>query len=268
MSAAPHAALDDDLALLCAAAKKGGALAMRWFGKPFEVFEKSPNNPVTEADLQIDALLRDHLGTARPDYGWLSEETKDDGSHQNAARSFVVDPIDGTRAFIKGLPFFTVALAIIEKGKVICGAVYNPVHDELYAARLGGGARLNGAPIHVSEKDTLEGCKMLAPQDLFLQKKWRNHWPTMHCGQCNSMAYRMVLVASGAWDATVTLKTKSDWDIAGADLIAREAGACVTAPSGQAFVYGRSETTKPGVICAGPALHALIKQRIDHYWNT
>ncbi len=251
-----------DLTLLHEAARHGGACAMSWFSDPGEITQKSHNHPVTQADLQTDALLRDFLSAARPDYGWLSEESHDDGSRLIARRSFVVDPIDGTRAFIQGKPHFTVCIAVIEAGRPIAAVVYNPALDEMYCAQTGKGATCNDTPVAVSNTCELEGINMLASDGLFAHKNWAQPWPKMHTGTRNSMAYRMALVGAGQWDATLTLRPKSDWDIAAAELIATEAGAIITDPAGQAFRYDLPKTVKDGVICAGPALHTLILERV------
>ncbi len=252
----------DDLALLQEAARRGGACAMGWFANPGEVTEKSPNHPVTKADLETDALLQDFLRSARPDYGWLSEESVDDGSRLTAKRTFVVDPIDGTRAFIAGKPHFTICLAVVQAGRPISAVVYNPALDELYSAQINQGATCNGAPISCNPRESLSGARMLAHDGLFAHKGWAEPWPNMHTGSRNSMAYRMALVGAGTWDATLTLRPKSDWDLAAADLIASEAGAVITDPHGQPFRYDLQNTVNEGVICAGPALHALILERV------
>lgn len=256
-------AFRDDLQLLERAARKAGAVAMQWFGTDMEVQDKGQNHPVTEADLAVDRYLNEILRAARPDYGWLSEETVDDQSRLSARRTFVVDPIDGTRAFIRGDPHFVVSLAVVEDGKPVAGAVYNPARQRLYSATLGAGAQMNGEAIQAGQCDALEGCRIIAHESLFRWREWHRKWPQMQVSPRNSMAWRMVLVASGHADGTLTIRPKSDWDLAAADLIAREAGALVTDPFGAELRYNRQSTRKPGVICAGKHLHALIEERIE-----
>ncbi len=251
-----------DLDLLQSAARQAGALSMQWFGQPAKVWDKGDNHPVTEADLAVDTLLHKFLREARPDYGWLSEETIDDQSRLRAKRVFVVDPIDGTRAFLQGKPHFCTSIAVVEDGRPIAGAVFNPAFDEMYSAAKGQGASLNNQPIRASSRAALDDCRMVAHQGLFRHKGWAKKWPQMECASRNSMAYRMVLVAGGDWDATLTLKPKSDWDLAAADLIANEAGAVVSDPMGQKFLYNLETTTNSGVICAGKPIHGLIRRRI------
>ncbi|VAW00573.1 FIG043197: Inositol monophosphatase family protein [hydrothermal vent metagenome] len=257
-----HNPASDDLQLLQMAAREAGKIAMQWFLDPGKVWDKGNNHPVTEADLAIDTYLREHLLGARQTYGWLSEETIDDRSRLVAPRVFVVDPIDGTRAFIQAKPHFTICLAVVENGEAITGVVFNPALDEMYVAQKGQGAKLNGQQIFVSQTTQLADCNMIANEGLFRQKHWKRQWPKMRCATRNSMAYRMVLVASGNWDATLTLRPKSDWDLAAAGLIAQEAGAVVSDPMGQDFCYNLPSTSKSGVICAGVNLHDLIRERI------
>ncbi len=248
-----------DLALIADAAYAAGSIARDAFhANESKVWDKSKNNPVTDADIAVNDYLVKTLQPARPDYGWLSEETKDDASRHESARSFVVDPIDGTRAFIDRTPNFTVSVAVIENGQTIAGAVYNPLLDELYTAARGQGAQLNGDAISVSRKQEIENCRMVG----YPRKFRRLGWPEMNVSVVNSMAYRMVLVASGAQDATVAFTPKSDWDLAAAELIANEAGAITSDLHGQNFRYDRQSVVEMGVICAGPALHPLLLERV------
>lgn len=223
-----------------------------------KIWDKGEGHLVTDVDIAVNNYLLGTLREARPDYGWLSEETKDDHSRHSCPRTFVVDPIDGTRAFIDRSPHFAVSVAVVEKGRSIAGAVYNPMMDELYEASLGGGARLNGKSIKVSTRKELSGCKMVG----YPRKFRRLDWPEMNVTVANSMAYRIVLVASGQKDATVAFTPKSDWDLAAAELIATEAGAVITNLREQKFAYDQTGTSEFGVICAGPELYGLLLERI------
>ncbi len=222
------------------------------------IWNKSNNSPVTDADIAVNSFLLTALMAARPDYGWLSEETKDDGSRRTAKRVFVVDPIDGTRAFIKRRPDFVVSLAVITKDGPVAGALYNPLTEELFEAYEGGGAKYNGAPISVSDCEGISGCKMIGYDFKFTAKKW----PSMICEARNSMAYRIGLVAAGKADATVAFTPKSDWDLAAAEVIAREAGAVITDIDGMPLQYNHDTTENSGVICAGPRLYPKLLQQV------
>ncbi len=140
-----------DHALIRDVARDAGALAMKWFHRGAVAWDKSPDNPVTEADIAVNNRIRERLMAARPHYGWLSEETRDDWENRDGCRIFVVDPIDGTKAFIRGEPYFCIAIARLEKDVPVAGVVYNPSTDEMFEATAGGGAYLNGEPIRASQ---------------------------------------------------------------------------------------------------------------------
>lgn len=248
-----------DLRLLVCAARSAGAIARDFYEQGnTKQWDKSENHPVTEADIAVNDHLIDILQTARPNYGWLSEETKDDYSRQSSARSFVVDPIDGTRAFIEGRPHFTVCLAVIENGASVAGVVYNPINNEMYEAVLNGGARLNGTTIAPNLCTEIKDCTMIG----YPRKFRRLNWPDMNVSVRNSMAYRIVMVAAGDRDATVSFTPKSDWDLAAAELIAHESGAKITDLEGLPLNYATQSTSNNGVICASIPLHALLLQQV------
>ncbi len=251
---------EEDLKLIAKAAKEAGAIAKKAFDEnDSKVWDKENDSPVTDADIAVNDFLAQTLLKARPDYGWLSEETKDDHSRHACPRSFVVDPIDGTRAFIDRTPNFAVSVAIIEEGRSIAGVVFNPLTGEMFEAYLGGGAKLNGKTMKAPDAHHIEGIRMVG----YPRKFRRLGWPDMTCRIANSMAYRMVLVACGQADATVAFTPKSDWDLAAAELIATESGALVTNLYGKKPMYDGPTTSGLGVICAGPKLHALLLARVS-----
>ena len=250
-----------DLALLIAAAREAGAVLMRHHGTGVKVWNKG-GTPVTEADHASNALLAERLRGARPDYGWLSEETADDSSRLSARRVFVVDPLDGTVSFIKNKDDFTVSLAVVADGAPVAGAVFNPSRGEMFAGVLGGGATLNGVAIACSTVAAIEGCRMVAPRGLIAHPAWPSPWPEMEILKVGSIAYRLALVASGRADATLAMTTKSDWDIAGGEIIAREAGALVTAHDGGPFRYNRPDTHQASLLAAGKNLYPALSARV------
>lgn len=253
-----------DHALLLGAIQDAGAIARQFFQTDFVSWDKSKNNPVTEADMAIDQMLRTTLTSARPAYGWLSEETQDTQERLACDMVWIVDPIDGTRAFIKGLPHFVVSIALTWKGSPISAALYNPITDDLYEAQKGQGARLNGTPIQVSNRQEIENCRMLGDSVMFTSTNWDRPWPDMHIETRNSIALRMGMVASGSWDACVTLAHKADWDIAASDLIVTESGGLATNHRGESFIYNRTVPKHHAVVTAGPALHANLIDRVHH----
>lgn len=254
-----------DLALLIEAAREAGVLAHEIRRQGLEIeYKEADGTPVTNADLAADALLTQKLRAARPDYGWLSEETADDDDRLSRRRIFVVDPIDGTRAFLNNRPWWSISLAVVEGDQAVAGVVFAPEFDEVYAATVGGGATLNGQPLAHSAASALEACRMVGDPRVFGHPAWPTPWPTMQIEQRNSTAYRMCLVAAGQFDAAVAPVRKSDWDVAAGDLIAREAGCFVGDHTGAAFRYNRARPSQLSLICATPALAPLILERVGH----
>lgn len=253
--------IDRDLELLISAVRSAGAIARDGYAKTTKSWEKSKGNPVTETDLAVDLFLRETLCAARPDYGWLSEESADNTERLSKARVFIVDPIDGTLAFIKKKPEFTVCAAVIAEGRPVAAVIYNPITDEMFAAAKGGGATLNGAPIRVASRVALEGCRMLCARDVIEHPAWPQKWPVMDLGKRASIAYRMALVANGTYDAMMALSSKHEWDSASGTLIVAEAGGLATLHNGNPLPYNQATPHHRSLICAGPALHAAILER-------
>jgi myo-inositol-1(or 4)-monophosphatase len=256
----------DDLALIEAAAREAGKIARSYFGGEYKKWDKGKGQPVTEADLAVNTYLRETLSAARPDYGWLSEESDDDERRLQTDFTFVVDPIDGTVAFLKGRPHFTICMAVVRGGAPLAGVVFNPITEECFTATLGGGAKLNGAPIHTSGARAIENARMLGDKSMFAHPAWNaaplRPWPPMEIETRGSVAYRLALVANGTFDATLALSAKRDWDLAAGDLIVREAGGKVTTHLGASLRYNARETIQPSVVVAGPALHTLLLGRL------
>jgi myo-inositol-1(or 4)-monophosphatase len=253
----PGPSFQEDLDLLRDAAREAGGLALSRRRKGLKIRSKPGGSPVTDADLAVDALLTDRLRKARPGYGWLSEETGDDPARLAAERIFVVDPIDGTTAFMKNRPWFSVALAVVEHGRPVVGVVFAPALDEVYEAAEGSGARLNGAPIHPSAARSLRDCAMLGDPAGFPEAAW----PPMRVERRNSIAYRMALVAAGAFDAAYAPTPKWDWDIAAGAAIATEAGACVTDHTGAEYRFNQADPRQPGLLCAAAGIHGQLVAR-------
>lgn len=251
----------EDLALLRAAALAAGPLLRESFGAKVRTWSKGAAGPVTEIDIAVNVMLREILMSARPDYGWLSEESPDDDKRLSKKRVFVLDPLDGTVAFIKKLPDFCVAVAVVEDGAPVAGVVYAPVPEELFAAAKGHGATLNGETIHVSDRSALEGCRMIGPKDLFEHPRWSPPWPAMDIVKRNAIAYRLAQVAAGLGDATIGLGFKQEWDIAAGVLLVREAGGVITDPWGADPGFNSADPRWPGVVASGPALHPLLIAR-------
>lgn len=254
----------NDLDLILQAAREAGELALAARDDGLKVWSKAGGSPVTDADLAVDTLLKTQLMAARPDYGWLSEETADDPARLATARQFVVDPIDGTVAFMKGKPWFAVSIAVVENGRPVAGVVHAPALNETYAATFDGPATVNGAPLEPSATAALEGSAMLGDAKMFRHPAWREPWPDMRIESRNSIAYRVCLVAAGTFDAAIALSPKSEWDVAAADLICRRAGAWLSDHKGRDFAYNRPVPQVPSLVCANRALAPLILSRVGH----
>ena len=243
-----------DLALLLEAAEAAGEIAKRYFKADPEIWDKGDGQgPVTEADLEINRMLKAELLAARPDYGWLSEESEDDSARLSSERVFIVDPIDGTRAFINGEPSFSHALAIAEHGKVIAAAVHVPMKGQSFSATLDGGAYRNGEAILVSQKAEMAGAKVLSRRPDMKP----THWLAPHGMQHHfrpSLAYRLCLVAEGRYDAMLTLRPAWEWDVAAGDLIVREAGGAVSTTSGLPTRYNNRLPKLAGMVAAPAGL--------------
>ncbi len=244
----------EDLTLLEDTVHQAGSIARKYYGGDYKQWSKEGGSPVTDADLAVNKFLCDRLTAARPDYAWLSEENTDDPARLSRPAVFIIDPIDGTIAFLKNRPHFTICAAIVVEGRPCCGVVYNPISDELYSARTGGGAHRNTVPIAVGTQGQLEGCAMLGDRSQLTKPPW----PAMHVQNRNSVAYRLVLVADGSADASVSLTAKRDWDLAAADIILHEAGGRLTDVQGAALIYNRPVTRQASLIAANRVLHAEI----------
>ncbi|QUD87199.1 3'(2'),5'-bisphosphate nucleotidase CysQ [Phenylobacterium montanum] len=253
-----------DLDLITEAARAAGAVALTLRAAGLTTTYKADKTPVSNADLAVDTLLRDTLARARPDYGWLSEETADDPARLERRRVFVVDPIDGTRAFVKHRPWWAVSIAVVEDGRSLAGVVFAPDRDEIYQAIAGEGAAMNGLPLACGDREAIADCAMLADAPMMRHPAWAEPWPQMRIESRNSVAYRICSVASAEFDATLALSSKAEWDLAAAGLIAREAGCAVSDHKGRDFAFNRPSPKVPSLVVAGPSLHELILRRVRH----
>ena len=255
--------LNADLGLLVDAAHEAGAIALRYFKRDPQTWDKGDGaGPVTEADLAVNAMLANRLRRARPDYGWLSEETPDSPDRLSARRCFIIDPIDGTRAFIDGQDNFAHSLAIVEQGAVIAAAVFLPAKNRMYSAHAASDAQLNGQTIRASGQVGVEGATVLTSKPNMQPHYWPGGVPDMPRHFRPSLAYRLCLVAQGRFDAMLAFRPTWEWDIAAGALIAARAGATASDGAGAALRFNAPDPRTAGVIVAAPALHtALIARR-------
>lgn len=240
--------LAGDLALLMESAREAGQIALRFFRRSPEVWLKGGTSPVSEADYAADSFLNETLLAARPDYGWLSEETDDDVARLKAKRTFVVDPIDGTRGFLEGRREWCVSVAIVENGRSIAAVLECPAKEETFIATIGGGAFKNDTRLTVGSA----GAAPLigGPADMVKGLPPQAGRRIRRAEYIPSLAYRLAMVADGTLDATFVKPNSHDWDLAAADLVLREAGGDILDEKGRAPAYGGRET-RHGALVAG-----------------
>ncbi|MEJ6395785.1 3'(2'),5'-bisphosphate nucleotidase CysQ [Gymnodinialimonas sp. 2305UL16-5] len=252
----------DDLALLIDAAHSAGEIARHYFRRDPQVWDKGVDDPVTEADLAIDTMLRETLLAARPNYGWLSEETEDSTARLSSEYVFICDPIDGTRAFIEGGKSFAHSLAVARGGQVTAAAIYLPVREKLYAAALGHGAELNGMPVSVRPAVALDQSEVLTTKPNMDPRHWPHGTPPVKRAYRPSLAYRMSLVGEGRFDAMMTFRPTWEWDIAAGALIIAEAGGAVSDGTGKALRFNNATPQVDGLIAGATDVHRdLVRLR-------
>lgn len=230
----------------------------RWpgAGHALETWEKKPGDPVSEADLAVDRFLRRELGALLPSAAWLSEESADDPARVGQDLIWLVDPIDGTRDFVRGRTGWAVSVALVSAGKPLIGMLAAPARSEEWLSVAGQGATLNGNPLTASTRSQLAGARVPIDQlpsvdsDLVAVEK------------PNAIALRIAMVANDQADFIATLRWGFEWDIAAATLIAREAGARVSDAFGQPLAYNKRDPRDFGVLVSAPAIHAEVVARL------
>ncbi|MDQ8756173.1 3'(2'),5'-bisphosphate nucleotidase CysQ [Sphingosinicella sp. LHD-64] len=233
-----------------------GKIAAARFGTDFRRWEKVPGQPVCDVDLEVDAFLRDQLNALDSEAGWLSEETVDLSDRIERRRLWVVDPIDGTRDYVRSRPGWCVSVALIEDRVPVLGALAAPLRKELWTASRGQGSWRNGARLRVSARTELTGARVPADS---LPKVDRDLVPV---AKPNSIALRIAMVAAGEADLLATLRWGFEWDIAAAALIAEEAGATVTGALGQPLAFNTASGEAFGVLISTPGIHAAAVERL------
>nr|WP_208404010.1 3'(2'),5'-bisphosphate nucleotidase CysQ [Sphingomonas insulae] len=231
-------------------AHEAGQMALARWRTDFARWEKTPGSPVSEVDLDVDRMLRARLGGLLPDAGWLSEETVDSAERLSQAQVWVVDPIDGTRDYIRGREGWAVSIALVEDGRATIGVLDAPARGERWSATAGQGAVRNGIALHAGPRCELDGARV--PTDAL--PRIDRHLTIVP--KPNSIALRMAMVAADEADLVATLRWGNEWDIAAAAVIAAEAGAAVSDALGAPLRYNKPYPTAFGVMVAAPGIHA------------
>jgi myo-inositol-1(or 4)-monophosphatase len=241
-----------------AAVREAGALALSLFRTPIKTWIKGKNSPVSEADIAVDALLRAKLMSVAPDYGWLSEESVDDHSRLSARRVWIVDPIDGTSAFVAGLPDWTISAALVEDGRPILGALFAPVENAMLTAAGGAGAFCNGTRLAIREDPSLHDLRVAGPK--YFLAALHEHLPDLvPTPRIHSLALRLARVAQGSLDVALASRHSRDWDLAAADLLVHEAQGMLTTIGGDRLTYNRPDPTHGALVAASRVRHAAIR---------
>jgi myo-inositol-1(or 4)-monophosphatase len=246
-----RASLQDELS---AVVREAGALAASTFGKEYKSWTKHGGSPVTEADIAVDLLLRERLTRLIPDVGWLSEESEDDRARLGGSRLWIVDPIDGTRAYVNGRTDWAISVALVENGRPLVGAIFAPMEDGLYLGLAGEGATREGVPLRVNDSDTLDGARAAGPKPM-LAELAKSQPGIVPEPKVHSLALRLARVADRRLDIAFASKDSHDWDLAAADLIVHEAGGALTTLEGQTPVYNSAHARHGALVAAGRTPH-------------
>jgi len=246
-----------DFDLLVSSVREAGALALTMFRQHVRKWIKPDGSPVTEADIAVDRLLRNRLQSARPSYGWLSEETPDDEDRLKADLLWIADPIDGTASFVKGADNWCIAAALVSGVRPVHAVVYRPVTEQLFEACEGEGAFVNGLRIELAGRAGLDGARIVGSGSA-LKRVAQNASIEPYPNSTVPLALRLCFVATGDYDAALSTGNKNDWDVAAGDLIVHEAGGRVTGTNGETYTFNRRESWQRGMVAARTGLHEEI----------
>lgn len=254
---------DRELRILSEAMRLAGAEALRCASEGFEIYTKSDRSPVTSADLAIDRILYTHVLDAFPGDGWLSEESPDNSDRLQKQRVWVIDPIDGTKAFIKREPEFCISAALVVDGHPVVAAVFNPSSDELFTAIKGGGLLLNHQPVSLHEdRKSQEAVIAFSPWELQIGR-FRSLETLAAHRPMRSIAWALALAASGRIHAVATLEPENEWDVAAGTLLIQEAGGTLCDGSGQDLEFNRPVPRYEGIIAAHPSCPDPVAQELQ-----
>jgi myo-inositol-1(or 4)-monophosphatase len=227
---------------------------------------KSVNDPVTEADRMADRVLRELL--QQDGEGWLSEETADDLSRLDRQRVWVVDPLDGTREFVAGIPEWCVSVGFVENGEAVAGGICNPATGEVFLGSRGRGVFYNGKAVHISPREDMAGMTVLASRSEWKRGEWERFRDVSFCARpMGSVAYKLALLSAGLADATWTLCPKNEWDIAAGVALVEAAGGFVVGLGNDHLSFNNRAVLIPGMVAGGPGLRKELCTFLENYWE-
>lgn len=248
-----------ELEIAESAAREAGSIIMGFFKGKFDIREKNKNDPVTTADLSANARIGEIIRGTFPEDGWLSEEDKDNTLRLEASRVWVIDPIDGTKEFIEGVPQFAVSIGFVVGGRPKVAVIYNPAENRFYSAADGQGAFLNGHRVHVTRRQELRGARLLVSRSE-PRRKFQAFVDLCELRPVGSIAYRLAKVAGGEGDGTLTFRSIHEWDICAGVLMVEQAGGRVVDGEGKQLMFNRHEIRHRGVVAANEALSHGLQQ--------
>jgi myo-inositol-1(or 4)-monophosphatase len=244
-----------------AAVREAGALAAAKFQTALKTWTKQGGSPVSEADIAVDKFLRRRLMALAPDAGWLSEESEDDRARMNAARLWVVDPIDGTRAYVSGRTDWSISVALVAAGRPVIAALHAPMQENFYAASAGEATTLNGVPVRASMGADFAGRLAAGPKPILERLAKAAPTPVME-PKVFSLALRIARVAAGTLDIAFASRDSHDWDLAAADLLVHQAGGALTTFEGDSLIYNRAEPKHGALVAAGRIRHQAFLELV------
>jgi myo-inositol-1(or 4)-monophosphatase len=243
------------------------AVFARFTPGAIETEYKVGHDPVTEADRALDAVLRQEL--LRDGEGWLSEESVDDPVRLQRSRVWVVDPLDGTREFVKGIPEFCVSIGFVEDGRPVAGGIYNPATDETFLGSIDSGVTYNGKPSQPSQRTSLNGALVLASRSEVKRGEWKPFEnATFKIRPMGSVAYKLALVATGLADITFTLTPKNEWDVVAGVALVQSAGGFVSTLEKSIFTANRRDPLLSGLLASGPFLREKLIALVEPHIRT
>lgn len=255
--------MERELGILSEAVRRAGDRVMQIVRDGFETRIKKDRSPVTSADLEVNRILYEAMRREFPADGWLSEEGPDHPDRLEKKRVWVIDPIDGTKYFIRGELTYAIAAALVEQGQPVMGVLFNPATGEFFSAVRGRGACLNGDRIQ-TKRTVAEPLTVLVHPPSLRQGKLAPFEPYANCRPMGSIAYTLGLVAAGRADACMNFERMNEWDVAAGVLIVEEAGGSVTDSKGLPITFNRADTSVYGILAGSPAakapLEALLKR--------
>ena len=242
----------DKLELAVEAGRRAGDLILEYYGRDGDVRDKGNDHPVSIADLEADTLLKEILLGACPGYGWLSEETADDARRLQQETVWIVDPIDGTREFLRHIPEYVVSIALVHRGEPMVGVIFNPAKDDLYAAVRGGGAFLNGKRVFCSATTRLDQATLAVSRSETGRGQVDSFHPFIkRMRPLGSVSYKLASVAAGQADLNLSVQPKNEWDVCAGDLLVREAGGLMLDLKGRVRRYNQANPRIDGGLVAG-----------------